>query len=114
MRHAVDVAGLDESVHLSRVTGTLVFIFIFIPTLIAALEHHGGFRVDGRALRLSSGCAYLVRVEPIASPPPPPDGLKVSAPASTAPVADKGGMDFTEGSSNEPGSYVIEKAFVER
>jgi hypothetical protein len=31
-------AGLDESVHLSRVTGTLVFIFIFIPTLIAALD----------------------------------------------------------------------------
>jgi ferredoxin/flavodoxin---NADP+ reductase len=24
------------------------------------------------------------------------------------------GMSFTEGSSNEPGSYVIEKAFVER
>ena len=31
-------AGLDQSVHLSRVTGTLVFIFIFIPTLIAALD----------------------------------------------------------------------------
>ncbi len=31
-------AGLDPSVHLSRVTGTLVFIFIFIPTLIAALD----------------------------------------------------------------------------
>jgi ferredoxin--NADP+ reductase len=24
------------------------------------------------------------------------------------------GMSFAEGSSNEPGSYVIEKAFVER
>lgn len=31
-------AGLDQSVHLSRVVGTLVFIFIFIPTLIAALD----------------------------------------------------------------------------
>jgi hypothetical protein len=31
-------AGLDHSVQLSRVTGTLVFIFIFIPTLIAALD----------------------------------------------------------------------------
>ena len=31
-------AGLDPSVQLSRVTGTLVFIFIFIPTLIAALD----------------------------------------------------------------------------
>jgi hypothetical protein len=31
-------AGLDPSVHLSRVVGTLVFIFIFIPTLIAALD----------------------------------------------------------------------------
>ena len=31
-------AGLDQSVQLSRVTGTLVFIFIFIPTLIAALD----------------------------------------------------------------------------
>jgi hypothetical protein len=31
-------AGLDQSVHLSRVAGTLVFIFIFIPTLIAALD----------------------------------------------------------------------------
>jgi Mechanosensitive ion channel, conserved TM helix len=31
-------AGLDKSVYVSRVTGTLVFIFIFIPTLIAALD----------------------------------------------------------------------------
>ncbi len=31
-------AGLDTSVQLSRVAGTLVFIFIFIPTLIAALD----------------------------------------------------------------------------
>ncbi len=31
-------AGLDQSVYLSRVIGTLVFIFIFIPTLIAALD----------------------------------------------------------------------------
>ncbi|MGH8662255.1 MAG: mechanosensitive ion channel [Burkholderiales bacterium] len=31
-------AGLDQSVHVSRVIGTLVFIFIFIPTLIAALD----------------------------------------------------------------------------
>ena len=31
-------AGLDRSVQLSRVAGTLVFIFIFIPTLIAALD----------------------------------------------------------------------------
>ncbi len=31
-------AGLDQAVHLSRVAGTLVFIFIFIPTLIAALD----------------------------------------------------------------------------
>ena len=31
-------AGLDASVQLSRVAGTLVFIFIFIPTLIAALD----------------------------------------------------------------------------
>jgi len=31
-------AGLDQSVHVSRVAGTLVFIFIFIPTLIAALD----------------------------------------------------------------------------
>ena len=31
-------AGFDQSVHLSRVAGTLVFIFIFIPTLIAALD----------------------------------------------------------------------------
>ena len=31
-------AGLDQSVYLSRVVGTLVFIFIFIPTLIAALD----------------------------------------------------------------------------
>ena len=31
-------AGLDQSVHVSRVVGTLVFIFIFIPTLIAALD----------------------------------------------------------------------------
>jgi hypothetical protein len=31
-------AGLDQSVHLSRVAGTLIFIFIFIPTLIAALD----------------------------------------------------------------------------
>lgn len=30
--------GLDESVKISRVVGTLVFIFIFIPTLIAALD----------------------------------------------------------------------------
>ena len=31
-------AGLDQSVYLSRVAGTLVFIFIFVPTLIAALD----------------------------------------------------------------------------
>lgn len=31
-------AGLDQSVNISRVVGTLVFIFIFIPTLIAALD----------------------------------------------------------------------------
>jgi len=31
-------AGLDQSVYLSRVAGTLVFIFIFIPSLIAALD----------------------------------------------------------------------------
>jgi hypothetical protein len=31
-------AGLDQSVHVSRVVGTLVFIFVFIPTLIAALD----------------------------------------------------------------------------
>ena len=31
-------AGLDQSVHVSRVIGTLVFIFVFIPTLIAALD----------------------------------------------------------------------------
>ncbi len=31
-------AGLDPSVQLSRVVGTLVFIFIFVPTLIAALD----------------------------------------------------------------------------
>ncbi len=31
-------AGLDRSVYVSRVVGTLVFIFIFIPTLIAALD----------------------------------------------------------------------------
>ena len=31
-------AGLDESVKISRAAGTLVFIFIFIPTLIAALD----------------------------------------------------------------------------
>ncbi|MDH3288438.1 MAG: mechanosensitive ion channel [Betaproteobacteria bacterium] len=31
-------AGLDQSVYISRVVGTLVFIFIFIPTLIAALD----------------------------------------------------------------------------
>ncbi|MDP1674615.1 MAG: mechanosensitive ion channel [Burkholderiales bacterium] len=31
-------AGLEPSVQISRVTGTLVFIFIFIPTLIAALD----------------------------------------------------------------------------
>ncbi|MBI2509008.1 MAG: mechanosensitive ion channel [Betaproteobacteria bacterium] len=31
-------AGLHQSVQLSRVIGTLVFIFIFIPTLIAALD----------------------------------------------------------------------------
>ncbi len=31
-------AGLDQSVYVSRVAGTLVFIFIFIPTLIAALD----------------------------------------------------------------------------
>jgi hypothetical protein len=31
-------AGLESSVQISRVTGTLVFIFIFIPTLIAALD----------------------------------------------------------------------------
>ncbi len=31
-------AGLEQSVQISRVAGTLVFIFIFIPTLIAALD----------------------------------------------------------------------------
>lgn len=31
-------AGLDQSVQVSRVVGTLVFIFIFIPSLIAALD----------------------------------------------------------------------------
>ncbi len=31
-------AGLEQSVQISRVVGTLVFIFIFIPTLIAALD----------------------------------------------------------------------------
>ena len=31
-------AGLDQSVLLSRVIGTLVFIFIFVPTLIGALD----------------------------------------------------------------------------
>jgi hypothetical protein len=31
-------AGLDPTVQLSRVAGTLVFIFIFVPTLIAALD----------------------------------------------------------------------------
>lgn len=31
-------AGLEQSVQLSRVAGTLVFIFIFIPSLIAALD----------------------------------------------------------------------------
>jgi hypothetical protein len=33
-------------------------------SLIAALEHHGRYRVDGRALRLSGACAHMVRVEP--------------------------------------------------
>lgn len=31
-------AGLEQSVQISRVVGTLVFIFVFIPTLIAALD----------------------------------------------------------------------------
>ncbi len=31
-------AGLERSVQLSRVAGTLVFIFVFIPTLISALD----------------------------------------------------------------------------
>ena len=31
-------AGLDQSVKISRAVGTLVFIFIFVPTLIAALD----------------------------------------------------------------------------
>lgn len=31
-------AGLEPSVQISRVAGTLVFIFVFIPTLIAALD----------------------------------------------------------------------------
>ena len=31
-------AGLEQSVQISRVIGTLVFIFVFIPTLIAALD----------------------------------------------------------------------------
>ncbi|MCL4799422.1 MAG: mechanosensitive ion channel [Burkholderiales bacterium] len=31
-------AGLHESVRLSRLVGTIVFIFVFVPTLIAALE----------------------------------------------------------------------------
>lgn len=31
-------AGLEQSVQISRVAGTLVFIFVFIPTLIAALD----------------------------------------------------------------------------
>jgi len=31
-------AGLDQSVRLSRVVGTLVYIFIFVPTLIGALD----------------------------------------------------------------------------
>jgi 4-amino-4-deoxy-L-arabinose transferase-like glycosyltransferase len=47
--------------------------------LIAALEHHGRFRVDGRALRLSSVCGYLVRVEPAAPLPAPPEGYTLVA-----------------------------------
>jgi hypothetical protein len=35
---AVHRIGLDPSVKVSRVAGTLVFIFVFIPTLIAALD----------------------------------------------------------------------------
>jgi hypothetical protein len=31
-------AGLGQSVQISRIVGTLMFIFVFIPTLIAALE----------------------------------------------------------------------------
>ncbi|MDH5512290.1 MAG: mechanosensitive ion channel, partial [Gammaproteobacteria bacterium] len=31
-------AGLEQQVQISRVVGTLVFIFVFIPTLIAALD----------------------------------------------------------------------------
>lgn len=37
------------------------------------------------------------KVDGASAPPPPPDGLKVSAPPSAAPVADKGTMDFSDG-----------------
>lgn len=37
------------------------------------------------------------KVDAGSAPPPPPDGLKVSAPASPTPVADKGSMDFSDG-----------------
>lgn len=35
---AATSAGLHESVRVSRLVGTIVFIFVFVPTLIAALE----------------------------------------------------------------------------
>jgi len=35
---AATAAGLHESVRLSRLAGTIVFIFVFVPTLIAALD----------------------------------------------------------------------------
>jgi 4-amino-4-deoxy-L-arabinose transferase-like glycosyltransferase len=47
--------------------------------LIAALEHHGRFRVDGRALRLSGACVYLVRVEPREPVARPPEGFTLVA-----------------------------------
>lgn len=40
--------------------------------------------------------------DPATAPPPPPEGIKVSAPPSSAPVADKGSMDFSAAEGGTP------------
>lgn len=54
-------AGLDPSVQLSRVAGTLVFIFIFIPSLIAALD---ALRIEAISRPASEMLARILNAVP--------------------------------------------------
>ena len=75
----------------------------------SSLEQRGKIVVGTRVPEAGQGMVLELpkagekaKSDPATAPPPPPDGLKVSAPTSTAPVADKGAMDFSESEGATP------------